>query len=541
MFARIATMLLVLVPSLAHAQNGSFLGRPASTWQGDLTKTDAAARRSAAFALGKIGNRAAEALPQLSKLLREDNDARVREAAACAIGEIARESLRGDAGLVPKLGEALTKDADPLVRRSAAYAIGCLGKESIGGLTYLTTALEDKSPAVRQNVCWALGKLVDGVVPGLQKGLHDADPLVQRDAAMSLSGLPPKDVRPALPDLFDLCAADNTEVRRAALTVLVKAVGSSDTKGAASIAAALNDADEEIRNIAALTLSNIGGEAAAPAVPILVQALRGSDAELRRQAAAALRNIGPSARKALPDLVKGLTDPDEELRRNSALALAGLADAAVDAYPALLKMVEDAGERPEVRIEAAVALARMGNVPPALEAVPRFLRVVADPTQDARVRERVIWALRVHNARLQSIPGVYEAFTKVLGEQPMQTNRMLRYDCAFMMGMLQGPDVGEAVLNTLHEFLKDGSIQIYTGASVNVAAGSTEGSAGRVDRKETGKGDGRVMAIRALNRVGPDKTGKHKGIVRELRNLSTAPGIDPDLKEGARKLLSQLD
>src|SRR4051794_6138583 len=110
MSSRIAMLLLVLVPSSTHAQNGLFLGKPVSTWQGDLTKPDAAARRSAAFALGKIGNRAAGALPQLSKLLRADGDARVREAAACAIGEIARESLRGDAGLVPTLGAALAQD-----------------------------------------------------------------------------------------------------------------------------------------------------------------------------------------------------------------------------------------------------------------------------------------------------------------------------------------------------------------------------------------------------------------------------------------------
>src|SRR5262249_47199555 len=151
------------------------------------------------------------------------------------------------------------------------------------------------------------------------------------------------------------------------------------------------------------------------------------------------------------------------------LALAGLGSAAEEAYPNLVRMVQNTAEKPEIRLEAAVAMARVGDVPAARAAVPALLKIVANPSDDPRVRERVIWALRVHNANLRRMPNVYESFTSVLNEQPVQANRMLRYDCAFMLGMLQGPAVPKVVMDTLHDFLKDESIQIYVGTNINTS------------------------------------------------------------------------
>src|SRR5581483_3269396 len=90
-----------------------FLGKSADAWERDLNSTIPKTRRHAAFALGKLGKHAASAVPTLKKIMREDHDARVREAAAYALGEIATHSLAAaqDEDLVVVLGEALTKDA----------------------------------------------------------------------------------------------------------------------------------------------------------------------------------------------------------------------------------------------------------------------------------------------------------------------------------------------------------------------------------------------------------------------------------------------
>src|SRR2546430_7731431 len=47
------------------------------------------------------------------------------------------------------------------------------------------------------------------------------------------------------------------------------------------------------------------------------------------------------------------------------------------------------------------------------------------------VRERVIWSLRVHNARLRDFPEVLAAFAKILSEPRQSGVKMLYYDSAY--------------------------------------------------------------------------------------------------------------
>src|SRR6266496_4420289 len=153
---------IVLAAALAttsslHAQK-QFLNRDVASWVNNLgNANDEAGRRNAAFALGKMGSDAADALPALKNTLSQDPSPKVREAAAFALGEIARESIKAaaDAQLVPLLTKALKDDAWP-VRRSAAFALGCLGQDSAAAQEPLEAALRDAFPEVRQNAAWAL-------------------------------------------------------------------------------------------------------------------------------------------------------------------------------------------------------------------------------------------------------------------------------------------------------------------------------------------------------------------------------------------------
>lgn len=525
----------------------TFLGKTPAAWlkQLDTTK-EISQRRSAAFALGKLGGQAVTALPRLKKIAGDIQEhASVREAAAFALGEIGRESLvlRDDKELVQTLSAIVANDTDSLVRRSAAYALGCLGSDAASARPVLEAALADSNPPmVRQNAAWALGRIGDGTVPALRKALLDTDNLVRRDAAYSLGVLGPTAAKPALPELVACCQTSDSEVRRAALTVLIRLVGPEDGKASPALRQALKDPDMEVRRNAALALSNIGGPEAVAALPFLREGLRPSEAvELRRQAAVGIRNLGAAAKAAVPDLIRALTtDPDEEVRSSAAFGLGGIGEAAEQAVPVLAKTVANPKEQADVRVKCAVALARIGAVPAAETILPTLLKVLQDPTQDNRVRQRLMWALRVHHANLRTLPGVYPALTKVLSEPRMPDTNMLRYDCAYMLGMLQGSNVPEKALDVLLEFLQDNTILIFASEESKVQGAGQETGVGKANVKEVGKGDGRVMAVQALTQIGAARVRQRSEIVKQLQVLAKDNEVFADLRQKAQDLLRDL-
>ncbi len=540
---RVAVILLILgltaLTAPAHAQK--FLKRDLAGWIQELGSEKESERRNAAFALGKMGMYAANAVPALQRTLEKDASPKVREATAFALGEISRESAKaaGDPQLVAILTKALTDDAWQ-VRRSAAFALGCLEKEAVAAREPLELALRDKSPEVRQNAAWALGRLGESAIPKLREALRDDDAFVKRDATQSLNLFEPKSLRPALDDFLRLCQDKDSEVRRAAVTVLIRVVGPADAKvAAAPLRGVLTDTDEEIRRNAALALANIGGKESAAAVPVLLDALHRGDIELRRQAAAALRNIGPDAAKAVPDLEAALREQDVELRTNAALALSGIGPDAAKAVPALVNLLVDAKERQEPRMAAAVALSRIGPVPAAIDAVPRLSQLVATAEDDANVRWRVVWALRAHEANLRKMPTVYPALTKVLKEPKTADNRMLRYDCAYMLGVLQRAQAPNEVLDVLAEFLKDATVQIYVNTQATVQATGQETATGKANIIELGKGDGRIMVTQALRDIGPQRYRQRQDIMQQLRVLAGDPETSPELRKDCAALLKE--
>ena len=91
-----ATTLIVCLTTPLPAQ--TFLSKDAGAWSQELSASDEARRRSAAFALGKLGSHAREALPALKRKLQEEKEAEVREAIAFALGEIAKEARENGIG-----------------------------------------------------------------------------------------------------------------------------------------------------------------------------------------------------------------------------------------------------------------------------------------------------------------------------------------------------------------------------------------------------------------------------------------------------------
>jgi HEAT repeat protein len=535
----VSVTLCLGIPAL-NAQD-KLLGKTADAWMAQLKNSaDAKLRRNAGFALGKMGFRAALVVPSMKIAYAKEKDVKVREAIVFALGEIGRESppVREDRGLENLFLGAIT-EADPYLRRSAAFGLGCLASKSDATFKALENALADKEATVRQNAAWAVGQFDAKAIPLLRKALRDDDSLVKRDAAGALMQVSdPDKVREALKELLPLCRDTNSEVRRAALNVLVTIVDSTDKDAIPSLLWALEDRDIENRRNAALALSNIGGPETAKALPVLLEAAKNGDAELRRQSVIALRNLGPSASSAVPDLIAFLQrDKDAKMREYAALALGGIGKEAAPAVSALVEKIKDTTEDKVTRIACAMALARIGPVPAARDSAPTLLDILADTRHDGKVRERVMWALRIHGGNLRAMAGAKDAFTKILKEPRNDENRMLRYDCAYMLGMIWQTEAPEPTLDVLAEFLRDDTIKVYESTLTGVGGTSTETKGGTTSVKERGKGDGRVMAVDALQAMGPTRFAQRRAIMDQLRVLAGPTTAYAPLRKKAGELV----
>jgi HEAT repeat protein len=511
-----------------------FLGKTADAWGAQLKSGDAKLRRSAAFALGKMGSRAFSVLKVMKVAYANEKDVKVRQTMVFALGEICRDtvSINTDPDLEKLFLGAIT-DNDAHLRRSAAFALGCLASKSEATRRALDKALTDPEAIVRQNAAFALGQFAESALPSLSEALRDKDSLVKRDAASVLLQMSDGDkVHELLPDLLPLCRDANSEVRRAALNVLVRIVDPKDTQAIPPLRSALDDKDIENKRNAALALSNIGGEETAIALPVLLEAAKNGDPELRRQSVLAIRNIGKSAAAAVPELIRFLRDDkDAKVREHAALALGGIGKAAESAVPILVRKIQDAAENRDVRTECAMALQRIGPVPAAEKAVPALLDVLGNSEQDAKVRERVMWSLRVHRENLRTLKGPLETFSRIMKEPPTEDNKMLRYDCAYMLGMIWQQQAPDHTLDLLREFLLDKGVKVYVDTAASVGGTSTETKGGTGSVKDLGQGDGRVMAADALLSMGPKRYAGRADIMRQLRVLAA----DAMLYEPLRK------
>lgn len=200
-----------------------------------LRSSNALDRLRAAKDLGRLGWLAREALPALVRAL-DDDDAKVRETAAHAIGGMGPEALPT---LVLMLGHE-----DKYVRRNAVWALGKLGPLARPALADLCQSLKDQDPRTASGAAQALGNMgADGAdgVPALAEAMRGTNIVLCRLASKALSQI-------GLPAL-------------------------------ATLIAHLQHADPFVRGESALAIGWMGS-AARSAVPFLAKVMRGSDAAL---------------------------------------------------------------------------------------------------------------------------------------------------------------------------------------------------------------------------------------------------------------------
>ncbi|HTU92013.1 MAG TPA: HEAT repeat domain-containing protein [Gemmataceae bacterium] len=537
-----ASCFIVLSVSTVPVRASVFLGKSQETWRKELSNRDASVRRSAAFALGRMGEEARGAVSQLVRLLLEDQNAGVRGMAASAIGDIARALKDNNEAVWNKSGgtlvQLLKNDPSEQVRRSAAYALGAFGPQAAGATEDLIKALGDDKASVRQNAAWALGRIsaaAGDAVTKLSQCLRDKDALVRRDAAEALGSLGKAGAKAGRP-LIELAKSEpDTVVKKTALASLVRIAGPEQADAAKDLVPLLEDKDPKIRLDAALVLTRIGGEESANALSVLRSALKDSDPDNQESAAAALATLGPPAKPAMHDLADTLTDAKKSVlvRSKAALAICHIGPAAKPVVPALVKALQRSQPQ-EVRLYAAEALSQI-RYPANEKGIPAILDAIENE-KDADVRLRCTYALfRMEQSDFKE-SGAEKLLTKVLDERGPKM-ALVRYNAARKIAQILRDQAPDKTADVLLEMLTNTSLLIYHGTDAKVEGASTEATASRTKMQENFGGDARYLAVEALAWLG-DKAAKRPEVVEALRKA--AKEKDAKLRRSAEETMKIL-
>jgi HEAT repeat protein/lysophospholipase L1-like esterase len=247
-----------------------------------------------------------------------DPQPEARRCAAWALGRSGTAATNAVASLA-----ALLRDPEESVRREAAHALGEVGSASWPAVPSLFQALCDERASVRWQAALSLSGLGLGpaAVPSLVAALRNDDAYVRGFAGWTLGSLG-EAARAAVPMLVEELAREEGYERGGGAAVLAR-IGGAAAAAVPALIDALRSADGDHRWKAARALGRIG-PAAAAAVPALVVALGDPDEYVRAQAARALGRMGHAADAAVPALEQASRDTDKSVRKQAHEALARL-------------------------------------------------------------------------------------------------------------------------------------------------------------------------------------------------------------------------
>jgi HEAT repeat protein len=329
MLAR-AAALLVLCCSLAHvsAQDADpvYEGQKVSKWI-DAVQNDPSARKRALAieALGQIWivHKHKEALPNVGRSLRLDPSAAVRAQAAVVISGLRPEEIKYSA---TDLVSALDKEKESRVRKEIVAAMLKFPEVCALGIEPLAATLKDTDAAVKVAAAEALalaGPVSKGAAkaaaPALEPLLKDTDKAVRKAAVFALGRIQPDGASTLSETMAGMFAAEKDADIKRELVASLGLLGEKGGPALKALAAALTDADDEVRRTATRVLGTFGTAATAVTKELYEVFVSDKVKDIRIDALRAFGSaLGPTGVKVkLPELreqLKPEKQPDFEVR-----------------------------------------------------------------------------------------------------------------------------------------------------------------------------------------------------------------------------------
>ncbi|MFQ5506706.1 MAG: HEAT repeat domain-containing protein, partial [Planctomycetota bacterium] len=308
----------------------------------------AESRLAATWAMGRIGG---EGVLDIVAARLQDLSPLVRQAAVLTLGSI------GSAA-VPLL-ESCLESGESSERAAAACELGQLARQSKAALEALIANLDNEDGDVRLQVERGLLQIPERAVPALIEVLESYPAGRESGAARALRaveilGRTGPRLRRALPQLLRLLGSD--EALRLPILRALAETGFGEPGAVEALIRCLSSRNLSVRLAAVRAIGDIGPPARR-ATELLERLLETSCAELRLTAAWALRRVDPRRSRSYQTLVEELGKGSLSQRRRATKRLGRLASPAV--APVLARALEDPDG--EVRYWAAWGLRRLGR------------------------------------------------------------------------------------------------------------------------------------------------------------------------------------
>ena len=353
----------VVTAAVVQAQPGNPAQNRVDSLVSQLKNTEAGEQFRAVAELGDLGPLAKSAVPELVKTLNQSDDLALKHEVLIALGRIGTESAQA----VPEITKFL-KNESPLLQHAAIHALRQIGPAAKAAVPELSQAAKSDNLVIAVSAAWGLVSVAEdqqtrvGAIPILVKGLESQEAGVVGDAFAGLVEIG----KPAVPELVSRLQKDDQVAVLAADTLAT--IGPAAEGAIRGLLSALQSQNEKVAARAARALGYIGGDSNT-VVPSLSSHLADPSEEVRVASARGLGSFGAGARTAVPALTRALEDKAIDVRVAAAQALGAIGPEARSAVPALDRALDDSAGI--VTYSAAEALGSIKG--PAVEVLARRL------------------------------------------------------------------------------------------------------------------------------------------------------------------------